>query len=202
MRIDRQQMQIEQRLDYRVAHESQRSFVLTVPRGVVSERQFAGVDGRRAVDGDAVAGQRVGRCGADALAVYDADGPDRQLFRSAVRYSVPLDWDRKAALPLTIPLVLPADEENSQFGGQQMEFVLSDRATIEPDLEGVDELAEPVAIGSGTTHAYSLSSPDQPFALDAGAGPGGGGLVGQRRADVGADLADAARCGKSAWRCA
>jgi hypothetical protein len=159
VQIDRRQMQIVQRLDYRVSHEPQRTFVLIAPRGmsdVAGLQVWLGSEPLTlspaspapAATASSAAGERV-----------QFSTPIDQIgtFSVEVRYSQPLPrWDGLKPLGVNIPLVLPADEV--QFSGQQIEFQLGDDLQIEPELTGVDEFSHPTASpGAAPGTAYHMS---------------------------------------------
>jgi hypothetical protein len=67
-------------------------------------------------------------------------------------------WDGQQPLSLTIPLVVPADEANFQFAGQQLEFTLREGLQVEPDLSGVEEFSRPTTLPGGLSpHAFAWS---------------------------------------------
>jgi hypothetical protein len=158
VRVDRQQAHIDQRLSYRVAHEPQRSFVLAVPR----ELALGGNLQVRFNDEPLVANPVQKPASMDpALTNFQFTMPVDQIgpFEVSVRYTAALRWDGQKPTSLTIPMVLPVDSGEDQFTGQQVEFTLVEGLQIEPDIEGVDELARPTAVGDDSTHVYAWSAP-------------------------------------------
>jgi hypothetical protein len=163
VRIDRRQMQIEQRLEYRVSHEPQRTFVLVVPRG------FSIVGGMQVWLGDELlnlstpAALSAGGSPAERLQ-FTTPGDQIGSFAVVVRYTQALPrWDGVKPLPLTIPLVLPADDTNHQFAGQRIEFDLADDLQIEAESSGVDEFSRATALpgappGTAFTWSKGLSN--------------------------------------------
>jgi hypothetical protein len=151
--IERQQIQVEQRIEYQVSHEPQREFVLLAPREVASSdsldiqingqsspvQQLAQplVDDERLVRLQAIAAQ-----------------PLLGIFSATIRYSLPLAWDRTSAGSLTLPLVLPVDEGDGSFSSQQVQFQLNDDVNIEPEQVENEDAAQPVAV-RGVPNAYS-----------------------------------------------
>jgi hypothetical protein len=147
---------VEQRLDYRVTHEPQRSFALLAPRelAAMGDKQIWFNDEPLAL-GSAPEAEATG-----PLARLEFSAPTEQIgaFQVFVRYALPLRNARGEATPLTIPLVVPAAEGDYQFSGQKVDFLLEEGLQIVPDLEGVDELARPTIIASSPTgHSYTWS---------------------------------------------
>jgi hypothetical protein len=146
VRLDRQQLQVQQRLEYRIAHEPQRSFVLRVPRGL-----------------SAAGGLQVWMGTVPLTVMPPAEAPSAsaagQLLQFStpseligqaefsVRYSMPMPkWEGQQPLQVSLPLVLPAEESNHQFAGQHIEFDLGEGLHIEPELTGADEFSRPTAV--------------------------------------------------------
>jgi hypothetical protein len=157
VRVDRQQVQVEQRLDYRVVHEPQRVFTLVTPRELASGGSLQlSLDGQplavMAAEGSAAANS--------ALARLQFSTPADQIgsFQVLVRYALPLRWDGQKPLPLALPLVLPLDEGEDQFEGQQLEFLLAEGLQIEPDGEAEDA-TQPTPIGGEATDVYQWTNP-------------------------------------------
>jgi hypothetical protein len=171
VRIERSQVQVEQRLDYRVQHESQRSFWLVAPREVTASSNvqvWLADEPLTVVPAPEAAGP-------SALNRLQFSTPTDQIgaFEIVVRYALPLDWDRKDPHPLTIPLVLPVDEESNLFTGQQIEFSSAEGVTIDPDLTNDEESPVPVASGNGASPLYTFSVPvsHTHWTLEPGRGP-------------------------------
>jgi len=158
VRIERQQLEIEQLLEYRVAHEPQQTFVLLCPRGRVTSGDLQVLQNEEPLP---VLPAAESKNAADGLERIQFSTPGEQIgsFRVAVRYSVPLDWDRKSPLALELPLVVPVDEGKEQFTSQHVEFVVSEGMAVEPDADRIEETAQPVPLNSGSPHAYSWSGP-------------------------------------------
>lgn len=158
IRIERQQLQIEQLLDYRVAHEPQQTFVLQCPSSLLKtgDLQVSMNDEPLAVLPSAES-----KTTADGLQRIQFSTPVELIgnFRVAVRYSVPLNWDHNSPLPIEVPLVLPLDEGKEQFTSQHIEFVVPDGMAIEPDADRIEETAQPVPLSGGSPHSYSWSDP-------------------------------------------
>jgi hypothetical protein len=152
VRLDRQQIQVEQRLDYRISHEPQRSFVVLAPPALATAGNLQvtlngeGLNVTSVVPDIAASSQ---------LRSLELAAPTAQIGSCQVtmRYSLPMPtWDTEQPLQLTIPLVVPAAEQNFQFVGQQIEFSLADGLDIEPRLDRVDEPERPV-VASATVGA-------------------------------------------------
>jgi hypothetical protein len=151
--IDRQQIQVEQRIEYQVSHEAQREFELLAPREIASSDSLdVVVNGQSSpskqllqpIDED----QRMLRLQVTAVQ------PLLGNFSVTIRYSLPLAWDRTAARSLTLPLVLPADEGEGSFSGQQVLFQFINDMTIEPEQVENEDMVQPVAV-RGTPNTYS-----------------------------------------------
>lgn len=170
VRIERQQIQIVQHLDYRVAHEPLRDLTFLVPREIVASGNFSLL-----VDGQSLPIPRF----------PDASPTDDRLLRLKVtcprdlvgafevtsHYSLPLTWDRKAILPWTLPLVLPAEDEVNSFLNQQVEFHLAAETTIEPGEAGTDEGIQAAAVrGATNTYAWEEGQSFSPWSLVPGRG--------------------------------
>lgn len=174
VRIDRQQIQIEQRLEYRVAHEPVRDLTFLVPREIAASDNFnLLVDGQalpvRSLPETSTSDDRLRHL--QVTSPHDLIGP----FEATAHYSLPLNWDRKAALPWTLPLVLPADDEASSFLNQQVEFQLASDMTIEPDQPEVDEVTSAVAVrGAANTYTWEDAQSFSPWSLAPGRGVAAG----------------------------
>ena len=78
-------------------------------------------------------------------------------FEVVVRYAMRHAWDGQKQAGISIPLVLPLDDEETQFTGQQVEFTLPDGVLIATDAETVDELDRPPVSG-GATYVFGWSN--------------------------------------------
>ncbi|MEX2176965.1 MAG: hypothetical protein WD872_21565 [Pirellulaceae bacterium] len=153
--LEKQQVQVEQRLDYRIAYEPRRSFELLVPRGVLLAGTLQVWQGAELLTPTPVA---------DAPAPADTSRFQIQtsveqigLCQLVVKYAIPLPkYDRQKQNILTLPLVVPADELHQQVGGQQVEFASSEGWQLEPDPSGSDEFSRATPI-AGQKQAYSWS---------------------------------------------
>jgi len=158
VRLDRRQMQIEQRLEYRVAHEPQQRFALVAPRAALGDGNLqVWLNGEPlGVHSEA---DTAGSNGELARAEFSLPSEQIGTILVAVRYSLPLTgWDGQKPLALAIPLALPADEGDYQFTGQQIEFTLAEGMRIEPELLVADEFSHPAPInGSSSLPAFSWS---------------------------------------------
>jgi hypothetical protein len=156
VKLSREQLQVEQRLDYRIAYERRRSFEILVPRSVLLSGPFQVRLGDQPLTPTPVR---------DAPQVGDATRfavvtPTDQigLCQLDVTYAVPVPKrDRQKPLALTLPLVVPADEHHQQVGGQQIEFVAVEGWRLDPDPEVSDEFSRPTPINSGSQQQFSLS---------------------------------------------
>jgi hypothetical protein len=174
VRIDRQQVQIEQRLEYRVAHEPLRDLTFLVPREIASSENF-----NLLVDGQALPVRPFPDPSSsdDRLLRLQVTLPHDLIgqFEATAHYSLPLNWDRKAPLPWTLPLVLPADDETSSFLNQHVEFHLASDTTIEPDQPDADEVAQATAVfGATNTYAWDEVQSYTPWSLAPGRGVAAG----------------------------
>jgi len=160
VRVERQQLQVEQRLEYRVAHDPQRNFWLTVPQEALASAAL-----QVWFDGEPLAVET-------QAAVADPLDPTRVrlgfalpaaqlgMFQVLVRQSLPLAWDRQGPYPLSLPLPVPPDEPETRFLGQRVDFLLGEGLRIEPELETADDLARPTPVPSGgATAAFSWEKP-------------------------------------------
>jgi hypothetical protein len=158
VRLDRQQMQIEQRLEYHIAHEPQRAFKLAAPRDLNPPGGFQVWLNNEPTSATLAESDSQNT----ALQQLEFATPTDQigLFQVAVRCSIPLPrWDGQKPLSFAIPLVLPLDEGNYQFTGQQIEFQLGEALQIEPDLADVEEIAQPNVVGAAGSHFFAWSQP-------------------------------------------
>lgn len=156
VRIDEQQIQVVQRLDYRIAHEPQRVFTLVAPSEIVAAGNLHVSLGEEQLE---VLPQSTIEPGqSSTLLSVTTQANQIGAFQFTVNYSLPLHWDRRAALPLEIPLVVPATEQADEFSNQRIDFSLADRLQIEPDVEetAAEDLPEPQ---SGSSLAFSWSHP-------------------------------------------
>lgn len=160
VRLERQQLQIEQRLEYRVAHDPQRHCWLTVPREAAAagalqvwfDGQPLPVETQTALPDPVDSGlMRLG---------FSLPAAQLGMFQVQVRQSLPLDWDRQGPYPLTLPLAVPPDELPTRFLGQRVDFLLGEGVRIEPELETVDELARPIPVPSaGAAATFTWEKP-------------------------------------------
>jgi hypothetical protein len=158
VRIDRQQAHIEQRLDYRVAHEPQRTFVLAGPREILAAGNVqVWLDGEpltatlRPARGEGASGQ--------AQLEFTAPMDRIGAFQVEAKYTLPLTLAAQEATPVALPLVLPAEEGEYQFTGQRVEFSLSDRLEIEPHADWDEDLTAEAVSGTSGKAAYVWSQP-------------------------------------------
>lgn len=162
-RLERQQMQIEQRLDYRIAHEPQRDFVLLAPRGLFITANLQVWLGDVPLGATALPEPPTpGGLPTQRLQVTTPSeqiGPCQLTFR----YAVPLPaWDGEKSLLLTVPLVVPADEDGLTFADQQLDFQTAEGWQLEPDHSGVDEFSRPAALpaaAAGPSFTWSKATP-------------------------------------------
>jgi len=171
VQLDAHEMHVEQRLDYRIDYESRRTFDLLIPRSVLIGRPLQVLHGDVTFTPTPVA---------EAPLVDDAtrfqvatDGDQIGNFQLIVKYSLPLPkWDRQKPLPLTIPLVVPANEPHQQLGGQQIEFVTSEALSVKPDPAQGDEFSRPTPTSTGSQQAYAWSrvAPNSRWILEPAAG--------------------------------
>jgi hypothetical protein len=171
--LEPQQMLVQQLLDYRIAYERRRTFDLLVPRDVAASGTLKVILGGQTLTPLPVA---------DAPVVGDATRfrvvtPSDQLGQCQlqVEYTVPLvEWDAAEPLPLTIPLVVPAEEPHQQVGGQQIEFALEAPWQIDPDTSGSDEFSRPTQSPTGpgrSIYVWSRAAPATRWFLRASAAP-------------------------------
>jgi hypothetical protein len=145
VRMDKQQLQIEQRLHYRIAHEPKRSFVLVAPRGPVNTGSLSVWSGEDQLATQTLA-DPLAKAPASLRLQFSTAGDQIGDFPVTVRYGLPLpQWDGQKPLPVVIPLVLPEDEPNHQFGGQEIVFDVESGLQVEPDPTGADEFSRPTA---------------------------------------------------------
>jgi hypothetical protein len=145
VRMDKQQLQIEQRLSYRISHEAKRSFVVVAPHGPVAAGGLSVMSGDSALEVELLSDAPAKSV---SLQRWQFSTPGDQIgtFPVVIRYAVPFPrWDGQKPLPVTIPLVLPEDAPNYQFGGQEITFAIDGGLQVEPELTGVDEFSRPTA---------------------------------------------------------
>lgn len=160
VRVERQQLQIEQRLEYRVAHDPQRNFWLTVPQEVVASGTL-----QVWFDGEPlpVETQAAMADPADSTLVrlgFALPAAQIGMFQVLVRQSLPLVWDRQGPYALSLPLPVPPAEPEMRFLGQRVDFLLGEGLRVEPELETADELARPLPVPSdGSAAAFAWEKP-------------------------------------------
>ena len=154
-----QQIQVEQRLEYRISHEPKRSFEIVAPRGLTTTGGLQVWLGAEPLALHAVS-EAVPFNSALERLQFSTPSDQIGLFQVAVRYTLPMPrWDGQKPLPLTIPLVLPLDEPNHQFAGQRIVFSVEGGQEVEPDLAGVDEFTRPTAVaGNGAAFTWSKAT--------------------------------------------
>jgi hypothetical protein len=154
-----QQIQVEQRLEYRISHEPKRSFEIVALRGLTTA---GGLQVRLGTEPLALHAVSDPAPGSATLERLQFSTPTDQigLFQVTVRYTLPMPrWDGQKPLPLTVPLVLPLDEPNHQFAGQRIAFSLDGGQQVEPDLAEVDEFTRPTAVaGNGMAFTWSKAT--------------------------------------------
>ncbi len=144
VRLDRQQMQVEQRLDYRIAHEPQRTFTLLAPRGLIASGNLQVFLGSTPLAATAL--PEPAAAGASAVQRIQCSAPTDQIgnCQLSIRYAVTLaPWDGMKPLPLAVPLVVPADESGQQFAEQQLDFYSAEGWQIDPESSGLVEFSGP-----------------------------------------------------------
>jgi hypothetical protein len=160
VKIDRRQWQVEQRIDYYVAHEPQRSFRLRVPRlaTAASSLQLSFEGEPLAVEQlDEAPAEVLGGESAPALVQFSLPAEKLGACEIVARYHGPLSgWDGQKPVPLELPLVLPEEAGDYQFSGQQIEFVLPEGMQVEPGPAEEGDLFQPSSLlRGGGTPAYS-----------------------------------------------
>jgi hypothetical protein len=174
VRLERQQIQVEQHIDYRVSHEPERHFVLFLPREVASSDSldvlFSGqslpIRTLPAAPGDDPRFIRL-----------QFTTPTNQLgaFQIEARYALPLAWDRASTMPWVLPLAMPADDGVGSFAGQQVEFQLTEDTAIEPVEEHAEDFPVAVAVrGALNTYSWESAAVFSPWLI----APGRAALVG------------------------
>jgi hypothetical protein len=146
VRLDRLQMQVEQRLEYRIAHEPQRTFALRVPPGLVAGGNLQ-VQWEGAPLAVSALPEAPSPGGAPTQTLLFAT-PTEQIgtLQVIVRYAHPLPaWDGDKPLAFDVPLAIPADAGEQIFAGQQLEFVAQEGWQIE-SAEGSAEPAPPTPL--------------------------------------------------------
>jgi hypothetical protein len=161
VRLAPQQMQVEQRLDYRIAYEPRRSLEILVPRNVLTSGRLEVLLADEPltpvpVTEAATEGETV------RLAVV-APADQIGLCQLVCRYALPLPrWDRQKSQTLAVPLVIPAEMPNLQIGGQQIEFLSDEGWQLDPDTTHDDEFSRPTptsTAGSPISYAWSRAKP-------------------------------------------
>lgn len=158
VRIDRAQMQVDQKLDYRILHEPQRTFRLLAPRELAASGNLQVWLGSEPLALNAVPQPHAAN---PSLMRLEFSTPTEMIgeFALAVRYSQALRWDGQKPLALKLPLVLPLDEgDDDQFTGQQIEFALAEGLQVRPDLDADIDGVQPTAAGGDLLH-YAWSNP-------------------------------------------
>ncbi|MCI0362211.1 MAG: hypothetical protein L0211_27340, partial [Planctomycetaceae bacterium] len=171
VQLDSQEVQVEQRLDYRIDYESRRTFDLLIPRAVLLGRRLQVLQGDVALTPTPVVDAP--QAGDAARFQVTADADQIGFCQLVVKYSLPLPkWDRQKPLPINIPLVVPAEEPHQQLGGQQIEFVTAEPLSIKPDEVPSDEFSHrtPTSSGGQPAYAWSRVSPMSRWILEPSAG--------------------------------
>ena len=157
IRLEQTQMLVEQRLDYRIAYERQRTLEFLVPRSIVAAVPFEVFYDEKPITPNQVTSAPP----SGVLTRFEVHLPEPQigLCQLQIRYALSLPKPiNDQPLQLTIPLAIPADEPNQQLGGQQVEFVPSHHWRIEPDPTGSDEFSRPTpTVGEGGNPAFAWS---------------------------------------------
>jgi hypothetical protein len=156
VRIDRRQWQVEQRLNYHVAHEPQHSFALNAPPEAVAAGNL-----QLWFDGEPLtieqADEVASAAGSPAAVRFSLPVEKLGAFQVVARYHSPLTgWDGQKPLGLTIPLALPAETGDYRFTGQQIDFALAEGMQLEADLAGDEDSFQPNLLQrGGASPAYS-----------------------------------------------
>ena len=157
IRLEQTQLLVEQRLDYRIAYERQRTLEFLVPRTILAAGPFEVFYDEKPITPNQVTSAPP----SGDLTRFEVHLPEPQigLCQLQIRYALPLPKPlNDQPLQLTIPLAIPADEPNQQLGGQQVEFIPSHHWRIEPDPTGSDEFSRPTpTVGEGGNPAFAWS---------------------------------------------
>ena len=156
VQIEKGQMHVEQRIDYRIAFERRRSFEILVPRGALLSGPFSVSQGPTQLTPVPLSESLPG---GDASR-FQVVTPEDQigLCQLVVKYDVALPkWDPQKPVTLTVPLIIPAEEPHQQVGGQQIEFVTSEPWRVEADPAASDEFSRPTPTGNGLRQAFAWS---------------------------------------------
>ncbi len=174
VRMERQQIQIEQHIDYRVSHEPERHFVLLLPRDVASSDSLDVL-----FNGQSLPIRTLSATPGDdpRFVRLQFTTPANQLgaFQVEARYALPLAWDRASTMPWVLPLAVPADDGVGSFAGQQVEFHLTEDVAIEPDEDETEDVPTAVPVrGALNTYSWESAAVLSPWLI----APGRAALVG------------------------
>ena len=160
VRMEQQQLHVEQRLLYRISHEPKRSFVLLAPRGLEAAGSVSVWSGEDQLSVQPLTDPPA-RAASLARLQFSTASDQIGIFPVTVRYALPLPkWDGQKPLPVTIPLVLPEDEPNYQFGGQEISFDVDSGLQVEPELTGLDEFSRPsVSAANAAVFTWPKAAP-------------------------------------------
>ena len=160
VRMEQQQLHIEQRLLYRISHEPKRSFVLLAPRGLEAGGSVSVWSGADQLSVQSLT-DSTARSASLARLQFSTASDQIGTFPVTVRYALPLPkWDGQKPLPVSIPLVLPEDEPNYQFGGQEIRFDVESGMQVEPELTGLDEFSRPtVSAANAAVFTWPKAAP-------------------------------------------
>ncbi|HZN34767.1 MAG TPA: hypothetical protein VFB80_13155, partial [Pirellulaceae bacterium] len=170
-RIDRQQLQIEQQLEYRIAHEPQRAFTLLAPRGLLSSGNLQVTLGGQPLSTSAApeplapAATSAQSAPGEAVQRIEFTTPSDQIgvCTIVVRYTSALPAsDGHQPLDVSVPLVIPADEGEQQFQAQTLEFLAGEAWQIEPGEHTGGEFSHPAplpAAAGGQAFTWSRATP-------------------------------------------
>jgi hypothetical protein len=156
VRIGSQRVDVEQQLNYRIAHVPARQFQIVVPRSLVSNGPWEVSRG-----GESLSPTPVLDASSASETLYQLVAATDQIGQCqfVVKYSLPLPKiTRGKPASLVLPLVIPAEAPNQQLGGQQIEIFAPEAWQLEADSTGTSEFTRPTpAPSSGSSRAFAWS---------------------------------------------
>ena len=155
VRLDRRRIQVEQRLDYRIAYEPQRTFTLLTPRGLLTSSNLQVLWEGTPLAVTALPGPPTS--GDTTTQQLQFSTPTDQIggCQVVVQYALPSPaWDGDKPTALTVPLAIPADD-GEQLGLQQLDFMLDEGWQVEAESGGEFSRPTPLPSGAGLV-SFSL----------------------------------------------
>ncbi len=132
LHFDNQAVTVEQKLGYRILYEPQRAFTLVVPETLAARGEIKVLLGNQSLL--LAPAPATSSASGPSLARYQFTAPEDQLgnVELLVQYSLPIPGiDAEKPTEISVPLVIPAEEEVQSASGQVVAVTSSDLLDVE-----------------------------------------------------------------------